>query len=191
MMNSGIIIQHITFKTMFQSGAFQLEPHMLGQKSYSVKSIILPLSTAPRIVKQSFLVLMDFLIFPILIWLCYAIRLVNLGVEAVPNIPFGPLWVAALASLILVACGVYKFIVRTFNEALIVKLALATSLTVFSLYLLAYLTPAFIPMSIPLMFGFMMFAQIWRLAFSSSCLLIVQSFCYLFIFLCVVFYFDG
>ena len=107
-------------------------------ESYSVKSIILPLSTAPRIVKQSFLVLMDFLIFPILIWLCYAIRLVNLGVEAVPNIPFGPLWVAAIASLILVACGVYKFIVRTFNEALIAKLALATSLTVFALYLLAY-----------------------------------------------------
>ena len=130
-------------------------------ESYSVKSIILPLSTAPRILKQSFLVLMDFLIFPILIWLCYAIRLVNLGVEAVPNIPFGPLWVAAIASLILVACGVYKFIVRTFNEALIAKLALATSLTVFALYLLAYLTPAFIPMSIPLMFGFMMFAWIW------------------------------
>lgn len=104
---------------------------------------------------------MDFLIFPVLVWLCYAIRLFNLSTDAVPNIPFGPLWVSVIATLILIFCGVYQFIVRTFNEAFITKLALATLFTVFALYLLAYFTPAFIPMSIPLMFGFMMFAWIW------------------------------
>jgi FlaA1/EpsC-like NDP-sugar epimerase len=126
-----------------------------------VKSLILPLSTAPRILKQSFLLLLDFMVFPILVWLCYALRLVSLGVDVVPHIPYGPLWVSVIASLSLVICGVYRFIVRTFNEALITHLALATSLTVLGLYALAYFTPAFIPMSIPLMFGFMMFAWIW------------------------------
>ena len=126
-----------------------------------MNAIILPLSTAPRIVKQSFLLAMDFLIFPVLLWLCYAIRLFNLAADVVPNISFGPLWVTTIATLMLVFCGVYQFIVRTFNEAFITRLAVATLLTVISLYLLAYLTPAFIPMSIPLMFGFMMFAWIW------------------------------
>ena len=126
-----------------------------------MNSIILPLSTAPRIVKQTVLIAMDFLIFPVLVWLCYAIRLFNLAADAVPNIPLGPLWVAVIATFMLIFCGVYQFIVRTFNEAFIAKLAIATFLTVIALYLLAYLTPAFIPMSIPLMFGFMMFAWIW------------------------------
>ncbi|OTG86696.1 polysaccharide biosynthesis protein [Acinetobacter sp. ANC 4558] len=126
-----------------------------------MNSIILPLSTAPRLVKQGVLLAMDFLIFPVLVWLCYAIRLFNLAADVVPNIPFGPLWVTVIATLMLFLCGVYQFIVRTFNEAFITKLAFATTLTVFFLYVLAYLTPAFIPMSIPLMFGFMMFAWVW------------------------------
>ena len=126
-----------------------------------MNSIILPLFTAPRFVKQSLLMAMDFLIFPVLIWLCYAIRLFNLTADVVPRIPAGPLWVTIIATLTLVFFGVYQFIVRTFNEAFITKLALATAFTVFALYLLAYVTPAFIPMSIPLMFGFMMFAWIW------------------------------
>ena len=42
-----------------------------------------------------------------------------------------------------------------------VKLGLGTSLTVAGLYVLAYFTDAFIPTSIPLMFGFLMFAWVW------------------------------
>nr|WP_218948620.1 nucleoside-diphosphate sugar epimerase/dehydratase [Acinetobacter sp. YH12126] len=104
---------------------------------------------------------MDFCIFPVLIWLCYAIRQFDLGAEVVPNIPFGTIWVSAIAVLALFVCGVYRFIVRTFNEFFIVKLGLATVLAVIGLYLLAYATHAFIPTSIPLMFGFMMFAWVW------------------------------
>lgn len=126
-----------------------------------MKSTILPLVESPRSAKLAFLVILDFCIFPVLIWLCYAIRQFDLGAEVVPNIPFGTVWVSVIAVLALFLCGVYRFIVRTFNEFFIVKLGLATILSVIGLYLLAYSTHAFIPTSIPLMFGFMMFAWVW------------------------------
>jgi len=126
-----------------------------------VKSIILPLVESPRAAKQTFLVILDFCIFPVLIWLCYAIRQFDLGAEVVPNIPFGTIWVSAIAVLALFICGVYRFIVRTFNEFFIVKLGLATVLAVIRLYLRAYATHAFMTTSIPLMCGFMMFAWVW------------------------------
>lgn len=126
-----------------------------------MKSLVIPLVESPRSAKLAFLVILDFCIFPVLIWLCYAIRQFDLGAEVVPNIPFGSVWVSAIAVLALFLCGVYRFIVRTFNEFFIVKLGLATILSVIGLYLLAYSTHAFIPTSIPLMFGFMMFAWVW------------------------------
>ena len=126
-----------------------------------MKSIIVPFAAAPRQTKQIFLVALDFVVFPILIWLCFVIREFNLGAEVVPNLAFGSLWVSFLAVAALFISGVYRFIVRTFNEVFIAKLAFATTLTVIGLYAIAYCTHAFIPTSIPLMFGFMMFAWIW------------------------------
>ena len=126
-----------------------------------MKSLVIPLVESPRSAKLAFLVILDFCIFPVLIWLCYAIRQFDLGAEVVPNIPFGSIWISAIAVFALFICGVYRFIVRTFNEFFIAKLGLATILSVIGLYLLAYSTHAFIPTSIPLMFGFMMFAWIW------------------------------
>ena len=123
--------------------------------------MIVPFAAAPRHLKQSFLIALDFMVFPILIWLCYALRAFNLGTEVVPNLAFGSLWVSFLAVLALLICGVYSFIVRTFNEVFIAKLALATTLTVVGLYAMAYWTHAFIPTSIPFMFGFLMFMWVW------------------------------
>lgn len=126
-----------------------------------MKSLVIPLVESPRSAKLAFLVILDFCIFPVLIWLCYAIRQFDLGAEVVPNIPFGSVWVSVIAVFMLFFCGVYRFIVRTFNEFFMVKLGLATLLTVIGLYVLAYSTHAFIPTSIPLMFGFMMFTWVW------------------------------
>ena len=81
-----------------------------------MKSIIVPFAAAPRQTKQIFLVALDFVVFPILIWLCFVIRQFDLGAEVVPNIPFGSVWVSAIAVFMLFICGVYRFIVRTFNE---------------------------------------------------------------------------
>ncbi|AUC06519.1 polysaccharide biosynthesis protein [Acinetobacter lwoffii] len=126
-----------------------------------MKSIILPLVESPRSAKLAFLVVLDLCVFPVLIWLSYALRQFDLGAEVVPNILFGSVWVSVIAVLALFVCGVYRFIVRTFNEFFIVKLGLATILSVIGLYLLAYSTHAYIPTSIPLMFGFMMFTWVW------------------------------
>ncbi len=131
------------------------------ETTHPVKSIITPFVESPRAAKLAFLIILDFCAFPVLIWLCYAIRQFNLGAEVVPNLAFGTLWVSVIAVTALFICGIYRFIVRTYNEVFMVKMGLATALTVAGLYGLAYFTPAFIPTSLPLMFGFLMFAWVW------------------------------
>ena len=126
-----------------------------------MKSIIEPAVESPRSAKLVFLVLLDFCSFPVLLWLCYAIRQFDLGAEVVPNLAFGSVWASVIAVVSLFIFGVYRFIVRTYSELFMVKLGLGTSLTVAGLYALAYFTDAFIPTSIPLMFGFLMFAWVW------------------------------
>ena len=126
-----------------------------------MKSIIEPAVESPRLVKLAFLMVLDFCIFPVLLWLCYAIRLFDLGAEVVPNLAFGSVWASVIAVVSLFIFGVYRFIVRTYSELFMVKLGLGTALTVAGLYALAYFTDAFIPTSIPLMFGFLMFAWVW------------------------------
>ncbi|WP_168384762.1 polysaccharide biosynthesis protein [Acinetobacter indicus] len=126
-----------------------------------MKSIIKPAVESPRLVKLAFLMVLDFCVFPVLLWLCYAIRQFDLGAEVVPNLAFGSVWASVIAVVSLFIFGVYRFIVRTYSELFMVKLGLGTSLTVVGLYALAYFTDAFIPTSIPLMFGFLMFAWVW------------------------------
>ncbi|WP_446893266.1 polysaccharide biosynthesis protein [Acinetobacter sp. NS4_7] len=126
-----------------------------------MKSIIEPAVESPRLVKLAFLMVLDFCVFPVLLWLCYAIRQFDLGAEVVPNLAFGSVWVSVIAVVSLFIFGVYRFIVRTYSELFMVKLGLGTALTVAGLYALAYFTDAFIPTSIPLMFGFLMFAWVW------------------------------
>ncbi len=126
-----------------------------------MKKIIHQFASAPRLFKQIFLVILDALAFPVILWLCYVIRLFDLGAKIIPGIDHGILLVTLIAILSLAITGVYRFIVRTFNEVFIVKLAIAVSLSMIALYTLSTCTQAYIPMSIPFMFGFMMFAWVW------------------------------
>lgn len=126
-----------------------------------MKKIIHQFASAPRLLKQIFLVFLDAFAFPVILWLCYVIRLFDLGADVIPGIDHGIVLVSLITVLCLALTGVYHFIVRTFNEVFIVKLAIAVSLTMISLYILNVLTPAYIPMSIPFMYGFMVFAWVW------------------------------
>ncbi|MFY5212718.1 SDR family NAD(P)-dependent oxidoreductase [Acinetobacter baumannii] len=126
-----------------------------------MKKIIYQFASAPRLAKQCFLVLIDLFAFPVILWLCYAIRLFDLGAEVIPGINYGVAFVTILAALSLMLTGVYRFIVRTFNEAFIAKLAIAVTLMVIVLYGMNAFSPAFVPTSIPLMFGFLMFGWVW------------------------------
>lgn len=126
-----------------------------------MKKIIHQFAAAPRLPKQLILVVLDALAFPVMLWLCYVIRLFDLGAQVIPGIHGGIALVSFIALLSLGLTGVYHFIVRTFNEVFIFKLAIAVFLTMASMYVLNVCTNAYIPMSIPFMFGFMMFAWVW------------------------------
>lgn len=119
------------------------------------------LTFLPRNIKQIGLVLFDFTIFPILIWGAYALRLFDLNAEAIPNLAYGEILVSIIAVASLTICGIYHFVIHTFSETLIFRLSIATLITVIALFLLGDSTPAVIPTSIPLMFGFFMFAWVY------------------------------
>jgi len=126
-----------------------------------VKKIIYQLASAPRLAKQALLVFLDLLAFPVILWLCYVIRLFDLGAEVVPGLNHGVILITFFSIISLLLTGVYHFIVRTFDEVFIVKLAFAVCSMMIILYGINAFSHAYIPMSIPFMFGFMMFAWIW------------------------------
>ena len=126
-----------------------------------IKAIIQKFSLAPRLFKQAFLVLLDLFAFPVILWLCYVIRLFDLGAEVVPGLNHGVILITFLSIISLLLTGVYHFIVRTFDEVFIIKLAFAVCSMMIILYGFSAFSHAYIPMSIPFMFGFMMFAWIW------------------------------
>ncbi len=126
-----------------------------------MKKIIHQFASAPRQFKQIFLIILDALAFPVILWLCYVIRLFDLGADIIPGIDHGIILVSLITVVSLALTGVYHFIVRTFNEVFIVKLAIAVALTMAALYILNMCTQAYVPMSIPFMYGFMMFAWVW------------------------------
>ncbi|AMW16041.1 polysaccharide biosynthesis protein [Glaesserella parasuis] len=125
------------------------------------QELLTHLTFLPRNIKQIGLVLFDFTIFPILIWGVYALRLFDLNAEVIPNLPYGEILVSIIAVASLAICGVYHFVIHTFSETLIFRLSIATLITVIALFLLGDSTPAVIPTSIPLMFGFFMFAWVY------------------------------
>ena len=71
-----------------------------------IKAIIQKFSVAPRLFKQAFLVLLDLMAFPIILWLCYVIRLFDLGAKIIPGIDHGILLVTLIAILSLAITGV-------------------------------------------------------------------------------------
>ncbi|MDG2942031.1 polysaccharide biosynthesis protein [Exercitatus varius] len=126
-----------------------------------MKSFIASLVIASRWIKLCGLMLLDFLVFPILLWVCYALRLLDLSADLVPNLYLGEFWISLFAVACLFVCSVYHFVIRTFNETLIVRLFIATIMTVIGLLLLGHFSDVFIPASVAFMFGFMMFLWVW------------------------------
>lgn len=126
-----------------------------------MKKIIYQLASAPRLAKQALLIFLDLVAFPVILWLCYVIRLFDLGAEVVPGLNHGVILITFFSIISLLLTGVYHFIVRTFDEVFIVKLAFAVCSMMIILYGFNAFSHAYIPMSIPFMFGFMMFAWIW------------------------------
>lgn len=126
-----------------------------------VKDIIRSVASLPRRQKQLVLVLMDLCVLPLMMWLAYAIRLVQPNVEVMSGLEAWYLYVSIFGVLIFALLGIYSAIVRSFNEDYLLHISIGTFVQIVALYVIKKLDLAFIPMSIPLMYGFMLFSYMW------------------------------
>ncbi|UDM38217.1 polysaccharide biosynthesis protein [Acinetobacter haemolyticus] len=126
-----------------------------------MKDIIRYLASLPRRQKQIVLVAMDICVLPVIMWLVYAIRLATPNVAVMQGLDFWYVYVGVFGILVFTLLGIYSAIVRSFNEDYLLRLSIATFIQIVGLYAIKKLNLAFIPMSIPLMYGFVLFSYMW------------------------------
>lgn len=141
-----------------------------------IKSFIARLVTASMWMKVFGLMLIDLIVFPALLWLSYELRLSDVSIytsDSISQFYFDELWVSLLAVASLFACGIYYFVIRASNENLIFRLSIATAIIVISTFILKSITHTFIPVSVILMFGFMVL--FWVLLSRAGIRLLVRN----------------
>ena len=126
-----------------------------------MKDFIRSIASLPRRQKQIVLVLMDICILPLMMWLAYAIRLARPNVQVMQGLDAWYIYVGICGILIFALLGIYRAIVRSFNEDYLLRILIGTFIQIVALYTIKKLNVAFIPMSIPLMYGFMLFSYMW------------------------------
>ena len=126
-----------------------------------MKKLIRSIASLPRRQKQIVLVLMDLCVLPFMMWLAYAIRLARPHVEVMHGLEAWYMYVAFGGICIFALLGIYRAIVRSFNEDYLLRILIGTFVQIVALYAIKKLDVAFIPMSIPLMYGFMLFSYMW------------------------------
>ncbi|WP_180082347.1 nucleoside-diphosphate sugar epimerase/dehydratase [Acinetobacter sp. YH12123] len=126
-----------------------------------MKDIIRSIASLPRRQKQIVLVLMDICVLPLMMWLAYAIRLARPNVQVMQGLDAWYIYVGILGIAIFALLGIYRAIVRSFNEDYLLRILIGTFIQIVALYTIKKLNVAFIPMSIPLMYGFMLFSYMW------------------------------
>ncbi|QQN39470.1 polysaccharide biosynthesis protein [Acinetobacter sp. CS-2] len=126
-----------------------------------MKDFIRSIASLPRRQKQIVLVLMDICVLPLMMWLAYAIRLARPNVQVMQGLDAWYIYVGIFGIAIFALLGIYSAIVRSFNEDYLLRISIATFIQIVGLYAVKKLGLAFIPMSIPLMYGFMLFSYMW------------------------------
>ena len=126
-----------------------------------MKDIIRSIASLPRRQKQIVLVLMDICVLPLMMWLAYAIRLARPNVQVMQGLDAWYIYVGVCGIAIFALLGIYRAIVRSFNEDYLLRILIGTFIQIVALYTIKKLNVAFIPMSIPLMYGFMLFSYMW------------------------------
>ncbi|WP_314296023.1 nucleoside-diphosphate sugar epimerase/dehydratase [Acinetobacter schindleri] len=126
-----------------------------------MKDIIRSIASLPRRQKQLVLVLMDLCVLPLMMWLAYAIRLARPNVQVMQGLESWYVYIGSLGVAIFALLGIYSAIVRSFNEDYLLRISIGTFVQIVVLYAIKKLDVAFIPMSIPLMYGFMLFSYMW------------------------------
>ncbi|BFM34113.1 nucleoside-diphosphate sugar epimerase/dehydratase [Acinetobacter towneri] len=126
-----------------------------------MKDFIRSIASLPRRQKQVVLVTVDMCMLPLMMWLAYAIRLARPNVTVMQGLEAWYIYVAIAGVLIFALLGIYRAIVRSFNEDYLLRISIGTFIQIVALYAIKKLDVAFIPMSIPLMYGFMLFSYMW------------------------------
>lgn len=126
-----------------------------------MKDFIRSIASLPRRQKQAVLVVMDICVLPLMMWLVYAIRLAKPNVPVMEGLDFWYLYIGVFGVAIFALLGIYSAIVRSFNEDYLLRISIATFIQIVGLYAVKKLALAFIPMSIPLMYGFVLFSYMW------------------------------
>ena len=126
-----------------------------------MKDFIRSIASLPRRQKQVVLVTMDMCMLPLMMWLAYAIRLARPNVTVMQGLEAWYIYVAIAGVMIFAMLGIYRAIVRSFNEDYLLRISIGTFIQIVALYAIKKLDVAFIPMSIPLMYGFMLFSYMW------------------------------
>ena len=104
---------------------------------------------------------MDICVLPLMMWLAYAIRLARPNVQVMQGLDAWYIYVGIFGIAIFALLGIYRAIVRSFNEDYLLRILIGTFIQIVALYTIKKLNVAFIPMSIPLMYGFMLFSYMW------------------------------
>jgi len=126
-----------------------------------MKDFIRSIASLPRRQKQVVLVTMDVCMLPLMMWLAYAIRLARPNVTVMQGLEAWYIYVAIFGVSVFTVLGIYRAIVRSFNEDYLLRISIGTFVQIVALYAIKKLDIAFIPMSIPLMYGFMLFSYMW------------------------------
>ena len=126
-----------------------------------MKDFIRSIASLPRRQKQIVLVLMDICVLPLMMWLAYAVRLARPNVQVMQGLDAWYIYIAIVGVAVFALLGIYRAIVRSFNEDYLIRILIATFIQMVALYGIKKLDIAFIPMSIPLMYGFMLFSYMW------------------------------
>jgi len=127
-----------------------------------MKGIFAQVLALPRQIKRAVMVLADALVIPILLWLMLALRYDTLNPPILPSIPYAVIWLSLFSVFIFYIFGIYRTVVRTFDEKFLQDVVWAVSTIVLILVSAASinLLPT-LPRSATIGFGFLMFLWLW------------------------------
>lgn len=125
-----------------------------------MKQVLLRLQAAPRRAKQLVLLSADAVMVPSLLLLAWSLRIDQLLIPPA-NIYLGLFLAMWLGVLCLVASGVYRTVVRAFDEHFLSSLMLGILAYTSGLYLLSWSGHLVMPRSVPLVSGFFLFIWVW------------------------------
>ncbi len=103
----------------------------------------------------------DFLCLPVLLWAALALRYDTSSPPVFPGVPAGLLLVAALGVLSLSTAGVYRAVVRAFDENFLQQLLAGVGANVAVLSIAGSVRAMALPRSVPFIYGFLMFLWVW------------------------------